>query len=42
MTSKIPVQITAGLKEILIKDLIKNELQYPRGGMKERRAGCMA
>ena len=42
MTSKIPAQITAGLKEIRIKDLILNEPQYPSGGMKERRAGCFA
>ena len=42
MTPKIPVQITAGLKEIRIKDLILNEPQYPSGGMKERRAGSFA
>ena len=42
MTPKIPVQITAGLKEIRIKDLILNEPQYPSGGMKERRARCFA
>ena len=42
MTPKIPVQITAGLKEIRIKDLIINEPQYPSGGMKERRAGSFA
>ena len=42
MTSKIPVQITAGLKELRIKDLILNEPQYPSGGMKERRAGSFA
>ena len=42
MTPKIPVQIIAVFKDFRTKDLIPIELQYPRGGMKERRARCFA
>ena len=42
MTPKIPLQTLAGFKEFQTKDLIPNEPQYPRGGMKERRARCFA
>jgi hypothetical protein len=42
MKPKIVLQLEAGLKEFQIRDQIENELQYPSGWMKERRAGSMA
>jgi hypothetical protein len=42
MTTKIPVQSEAELKEFQNKKEIQNVLQYPCGWMKERRARCFA
>jgi hypothetical protein len=42
ISPKNPVHSEAELEEFKNKEEIQNEIQYPRAGMKERRAGSMA